>query len=87
MLTRFGNRGDFIGKAQIKHTIGFVQDQGLQLRQIDAALINPVKQTTWRCHHEVRAFETLFLFEIRSATNDGCDAQATGVFHQINRIG
>ena len=56
MLARIGNRVDLIRETQIEHAIGFVQHQGMQLRQVNSALLYPVQQTTGRGHDQLRAF-------------------------------
>ena len=65
-----GHGGDVVEEAHVQHAVGFVQHQGVQRLQVQAATLQVVHQAARGAHHHVRAMlQALSLIHIsRSAT-------------------
>jgi hypothetical protein len=50
-----GHGGDVVEEAHVQHAVGFVQHQGVQRLQIEAAALQVVHDAARRAHHDVRA--------------------------------
>ena len=73
----FGNAEHIFGEAHVQHTIGLVQHQHLQARQIDLAVFQLVDQSAGRGHqHFVRHGQCPCLVEVGRAPGDADGAGA-----------
>ena len=78
--------GQVVGKAEVEHAVGFVNDEELHLVQLDLQAALQVQQTARRGDDEVGVLQLGNLQLVRNATNDVGNAQATAMTHQIDGI-
>ncbi len=66
---------EIVAKAEVKHGVGFVENDGGQLRGVDLAALESIAQATRRRddNRRVRGERALLIEEARAA-GDGCDA-------------
>ena len=73
------NEFEVLAKAEIEHLVGFVEDDGLQLRDIEAASPQMVAQSPGRADHDMRAGRQLALFGAGIHAADAGDDTPIGV--------
>ena len=79
--------GQVVGKAEIEHAVGFVNDEELHLVELDLHAALQVQQTARRSHDEIGVLQLGNLQLVRNAADDVGNAQATAMTHQVNRVG
>ena len=78
--------GQVVGKAEVQHAVGFVNDEELHLVELDLHAALQVQQTAGRGHDEVSVLQLGNLQLVRNAAHNVGNAQATAMAHQINRV-
>lgn len=81
------NRFEILGETEIKHAVGFVNDECLHAVEIDLTIAVQVEQTAWRCNHEVRAAQLHELFAEGCATYDVGDTDTAAEANKADRFG
>ena len=77
---------DVVDEAHVEHAVGFVQDEHLQLRQVDATAFDVVHQAAGGCDQQVdAALQRAVLHRVRRAAVEthGAHAQALAVAHRL----
>ena len=78
--------GQVIGKAEVEHAVGFVNDEELHLIEFDLHAALQVKQTAWRSHHQIGVLQFSNLQLVRNAANNVGNAQAAAMAHQVDGV-
>jgi len=66
----------FVGKAEVKHLVSFVENYGLYGIKLERAAINVIKGSTWRGNNDMRA--------VLTPTRELC-LQVSESFHSYGR--
>ncbi len=78
-----GDRGDVLGEAHVEHAVGFVEDQGFELRQVEAVGPDVIEQAARGGDDDVdRAGHPAKLLAIRHAADD-LDAVDVGELAEV----
>ena len=78
--------GQVVGKAEVKHAVGLVNHQKLDLVEFDLHAALQVKQTAWRSNHQVGVLQFGNLQLVRNTAHHVGNAQAAAMAHQVNGV-
>ena len=78
--------GQVVRKTQVKHAVGFVHHQELDLVQFDLLRTLQVEQTSGRGHHQIGILQLGNLQLVRNAPNHVGDAHTAAMLDQLDRV-
>ena len=86
LLAQMVNVFQIFGKAQIQHTVGFINDQRLHVGQMNLAALSQIQQTARSGNHQKCATQTGHLLTIGHTTHHGRHADTLAVLEQVDGI-
>ena len=78
--------GQIVREAQVEHAVGLVHHQELHLVELDLHRALQVQQAAWGGHHQIGVLQLGNLQLVRHAAHHVGNAQATGMFDQVDGI-